>query len=125
MRLKRTHPGPGRPSSSPSSSAAVPPSSRTAGTTTRGAGPQPAGAWRIAVTLPRVTRRCPRRRPVSERTTVVLVHGAMHSARSWDRVVAELDRRDVPARAIDLPGRGSRAGWSAEPDLIPKALHEE
>ena len=37
---------------------------------------------------------------------IVLVHGANHSATSWDRVVTYLL---APAIAVDLPGRGSRA----------------
>jgi len=57
--------------------------------------------------------------------TVVLVHGAMHSARSWDRVVAELQARGVPTRAVDMPGRGARIDWSTEVAGIPKALNEE
>ncbi|HKA05469.1 MAG TPA: alpha/beta hydrolase [Acidimicrobiales bacterium] len=35
-------------------------------------------------------------------TTLVLVHGSGHTARTWDRVVARLRH---PAIAIDLPGR--------------------
>jgi pimeloyl-ACP methyl ester carboxylesterase len=57
--------------------------------------------------------------------TVVLVHGAMHSARSWDRVVAALESRGVPVRAVDMPGRGTRLDWPADVAGIPKALHEE
>lgn len=57
--------------------------------------------------------------------TVVLVHGAMHSARSWDRVVAELESRGVPVRAVDMPGRGTRIDWPTDVTGIPKALHEE
>jgi len=37
----------------------------------------------------------------------VLVHGAGFGANCWDRLLPHLDR---PAIAVDLPGRGSRAG---------------
>jgi len=36
---------------------------------------------------------------------IVLVHGGMHTAGCWAPVLPLLDR---PARAVDLPGRGSR-----------------
>jgi pimeloyl-ACP methyl ester carboxylesterase len=36
---------------------------------------------------------------------IVLVHGGLHTARCWDQLVPLLD---LPARAVDLPGRGSR-----------------
>jgi len=36
---------------------------------------------------------------------IVLVHGGMHKATCWASVLPLLDR---PARALDLPGRGSR-----------------
>lgn len=38
--------------------------------------------------------------------TVVLVHGAWHGAWCWERVVAGLEARRVPAVAVDLPGHG-------------------
>jgi pimeloyl-ACP methyl ester carboxylesterase len=37
----------------------------------------------------------------------VLVHGAGGDARTWDRLLPHLSR---PALAVDLPGRGARAG---------------
>ena len=37
---------------------------------------------------------------------VVLVHGAWHGAWCWRPVLEGLERRGVPARAIDLPGHG-------------------
>lgn len=37
----------------------------------------------------------------------VLVHGAGGDARTWDRLLPHLAR---PAKAVDLPGRGTRAG---------------
>lgn len=43
--------------------------------------------------------------------TVVLVHGAWHDARCFDRLVAALDARGVRAIAVDRPGHGS----SSEP----------
>lgn len=39
--------------------------------------------------------------------TVVLVHGAWHDARCFDRVVAELERRGIDAIAVDRPGHGA------------------
>jgi pimeloyl-ACP methyl ester carboxylesterase len=36
----------------------------------------------------------------------VLVHGAWHGRWCWDGVVAELDRRGVPAIAVELPFTG-------------------
>jgi pimeloyl-ACP methyl ester carboxylesterase len=42
--------------------------------------------------------------------TVVLVPGAWHGAWCWERVVDGLASRDVPAVAIDLPGRGDDPG---------------
>lgn len=38
--------------------------------------------------------------------TVVLVHGAWHSAWCWDPVLPLLDAAGVPALALDLPGHG-------------------
>jgi pimeloyl-ACP methyl ester carboxylesterase len=38
--------------------------------------------------------------------TVVLVHGACHGAWCWDKVVAGLTARHIPAVALDLPGHG-------------------
>lgn len=38
---------------------------------------------------------------------LVLVHGACHGAWCWDRVLPELARLGLTARAIDLPGRGA------------------
>ena len=42
--------------------------------------------------------------------TVVLVHGAWHGAWCWERVVAELQARDVDVVAFDLPGHGDDPG---------------
>ena len=42
--------------------------------------------------------------------TVVLVPGAFHGAWCWERVLVELERRDVDAVAIDLPGHGDDRG---------------
>jgi pimeloyl-ACP methyl ester carboxylesterase len=36
---------------------------------------------------------------------VILVHGGLHTSRCWEYLLPLLD---VPARAVDLPGRGSR-----------------
>lgn len=44
---------------------------------------------------------------MSDVATVLLVHGAWHDARCFDRVVAALDERGVPAVAIDRPGHGA------------------
>ncbi len=38
--------------------------------------------------------------------TVVLVHGAWHSAWCWDQVTEQLQTRGVPVLALDLPGHG-------------------
>jgi pimeloyl-ACP methyl ester carboxylesterase len=38
--------------------------------------------------------------------TVVLVHGAFADASSWSRIMARLERADIPARAIVNPLRG-------------------
>jgi len=48
-----------------------------------------------------------------ERPTYVLVHGGWHGAWCWRDVTAELDRRDIGWRALDLPsahdeGAGTR-----------------
>ena len=34
---------------------------------------------------------------------VVLIHGAWHGAWCWDGVVAELERRQIPSTAVELP----------------------
>jgi pimeloyl-ACP methyl ester carboxylesterase len=39
--------------------------------------------------------------------TVVLVHGAWHDARCFERLVAALEARGVPAIAVDRPGHGA------------------
>ena len=57
--------------------------------------------------------------------TIVLVHGAFHSASSWDRVLAELVPLGLRARAIDLPGRGTRATQAGGLRANVAALHEE
>jgi pimeloyl-ACP methyl ester carboxylesterase len=44
--------------------------------------------------------------PVTGLGGVVLVHGAWHGRWCWDGVVAELDRRGVPAIAVELPFTG-------------------
>jgi pimeloyl-ACP methyl ester carboxylesterase len=44
---------------------------------------------------------------------VVLVHGAWHGASCWDGVVAELDRRGIPATAVELPLAGLAADVAA------------
>ena len=41
---------------------------------------------------------------------VVLVHGAWHGAWCWDRLLPHLDKADVEAVAIDLPGHGEDPG---------------
>jgi pimeloyl-ACP methyl ester carboxylesterase len=38
--------------------------------------------------------------------SVVLVHGAWHGSWAWDGVMAELERRGVPAEAVELPFTG-------------------
>ncbi|HVB70806.1 MAG TPA: alpha/beta fold hydrolase [Acidimicrobiales bacterium] len=48
-----------------------------------------------------------------DRLTYVLVHGAWHGAWCWRDVTAELDRRGVAWRTLDLPsGRDTGAGSS-------------
>ncbi|MFD0883908.1 alpha/beta fold hydrolase, partial [Streptosporangium algeriense] len=47
---------------------------------------------------------------------VVFLHGIRVSATMWDPVIEHLDR---PARAIDLPGHGTRAG---EPFSMDEAV---
>jgi pimeloyl-ACP methyl ester carboxylesterase len=37
----------------------------------------------------------------------ILIHGASHSSRCWDRIIGLLD---APVLAIDLPGRGRHPG---------------
>ena len=41
---------------------------------------------------------------------VIFVHGTRSSAQVWERQVAALRARGIPALAIDLPGHGSRIG---------------
>ena len=41
---------------------------------------------------------------------VLLVHGSCHGAWCWHRVLPELEALGIPARAIDLPGRGETPG---------------
>lgn len=47
-------------------------------------------------------------------TTLILIAGAMHSARSWRRVVPLLEAQGVAAVALDLPGLG------ADPSVAPE-----
>jgi pimeloyl-ACP methyl ester carboxylesterase len=44
--------------------------------------------------------------PDSSSPTVVLVHGAFADASSWSRIMARLERADIPAHAIVNPLRG-------------------
>jgi pimeloyl-ACP methyl ester carboxylesterase len=57
---------------------------------------------------------------------VLLVHGAWHGAWCWDRVVAALTGRGIPAVAIDLPGRGADTGplsdLHGDADRVRRAL---
>lgn len=38
-------------------------------------------------------------------TELLVIHGTCHGAWCFDHLLAELERRGIPARAIDLPGR--------------------
>src|SRR5436190_15572053 len=49
----------------------------------------------------------PSRARRSPTTAFVLVHGGNHAAACWERLVPHLE---AEARAVDLPGRGSRPG---------------
>src|SRR5580692_10980288 len=53
--------------------------------------------------------------------SVVLVHGAWHGAWCWDRVVAELDRRDVKSTAVELPLSGFEDDVAAAREAIEAA----
>lgn len=57
--------------------------------------------------------------------TFVLVHGAFHAASHWDRVVDELRHAGRTVRAVDLPGRGTRAGAPGGLRANVDALHDE
>jgi bacterioferritin-associated ferredoxin len=48
----------------------------------------------------------------------ILLHGGEHGSRCWDRVTARLR---WPAVAVDLPGRGAKAGDHVETGLIDNA----
>lgn len=39
--------------------------------------------------------------------TVLFVHGALHGAWCWDKVISELGKHGVPSRAVDLPSAGA------------------
>jgi pimeloyl-ACP methyl ester carboxylesterase len=52
---------------------------------------------------------------------VVLVHGAWHGAWCWDKVVAELDRRDVTSTAVELPLSGFEDDVAAAREVIEAA----
>jgi len=47
-------------------------------------------------------------------STLLLVHGGWAASWAWDRLLPELSRRGVAAKAIDLPGHGTntRRMWS-------------
>ncbi|HLS48442.1 MAG TPA: alpha/beta hydrolase [Actinomycetaceae bacterium] len=51
--------------------------------------------------------------------SVVFIHGVRASRAMWAKQLALLESRDIPARAIDLPGHGARR---AEPFSIPGAM---
>jgi len=55
-------------------------------------------------------------------TTFALVHGAWHGAWCFERLVAELQRRDHEAVAIDLPATDVTAGNVAYAGVIEAAL---
>jgi pimeloyl-ACP methyl ester carboxylesterase len=55
-------------------------------------------------------------------TTFALVHGAWHGAWCFERLVAELQRRDHEAFAIDLPATDVTAGNVAYAGVIEAAL---
>jgi pimeloyl-ACP methyl ester carboxylesterase len=52
---------------------------------------------------------------------VVLVHGGMQNAHTWDTVVLALDR---PTLAVDLPGHG-RSDWRADRDYRPQRMADD
>ncbi|MBB4914435.1 alpha/beta fold hydrolase [Streptosporangium saharense] len=52
---------------------------------------------------------------------IVFIHGIRVSATMWDPVIAHLDR---PAKAIDLPGHGTRAGEPFSMDAATSAVAE-
>jgi pimeloyl-ACP methyl ester carboxylesterase len=52
---------------------------------------------------------------------VVLVHGAWHGAWCWDKVVAELDRREVANTAVELPLSGFEDDVAAARAVIEAA----
>jgi pimeloyl-ACP methyl ester carboxylesterase len=63
------------------------------------------------------------------RSTVLLLHGARFTARTWDELgtLAELARAGWHAVALDWPGYGSSPRWDGEPDpamLIARACDE-
>ena len=47
---------------------------------------------------------------MTQESTIVLVHGAWHSAMHWERVRARLDRAARHSVAIDLPAHGVNRG---------------
>jgi pimeloyl-ACP methyl ester carboxylesterase len=54
-------------------------------------------------------------------TAVVLVHGALHRAGCWDRVAAELERRDVAVEAVELPFTGLADDAAAAREAVERA----
>jgi pimeloyl-ACP methyl ester carboxylesterase len=61
----------------------------------------------------------------SDRPTILLVHGAFHAASCWDRVLDACALIGQPGRAVDLPGRGMRAGVRGGLAANVAALHED
>ncbi len=57
------------------------------------------------------------------RARVVLVHGLRTSATMWRRQLAFLERHDVDAIAIDLPGHGTRLGEAFTLDAAMDAMN--
>jgi pimeloyl-ACP methyl ester carboxylesterase len=53
--------------------------------------------------------------------SVVLVHGAWHGPWAWDGVMTELDRRDIPAEAVELPFTGFPDDAAAAREAIERA----
>jgi pimeloyl-ACP methyl ester carboxylesterase len=51
-------------------------------------------------------------------TTVVLVHGAFHDAWCWELVRQELDQRNIPNQALDLPFTGLEGDAEAVGKLL-------
>jgi pimeloyl-ACP methyl ester carboxylesterase len=61
----------------------------------------------------------------TDRSTILLVHGAFHAATCWDRVLEACARIGQAARAVDLAVRGTRAEVPGGLATNVAALHED